>query len=218
MKNIFVVLLFSCVQAFYSSSVFAQGPIIDSVKILPNVPTKKDTVKIAFHVHTGAPGILLYLNNQLNNNTIDIKGCYSIVSGSTVPEYYDDTIKIGALAVGTYQVNFTAYLSVGTSNCTYEDSVKTTVPFSVIPPVTILTPSDDFLSIYPNPAKDFLYVNIDKNSQVENITIQNMHGRTLLHINNMKNYPLDISSIPLGIYLVYINTNQGRFMHKFIKE
>jgi len=59
------------------------------------------------------------------------------------------------------------------------------------------------ISVYPNPATDFIAVNKDEN--VKHIAIFNLVGRKLKSFNDVvKDQRYDVSDLPSGMYLVQI--------------
>ena len=70
------------------------------------------------------------------------------------------------------------------------------------------------LSIYPNPASDYLH--IDANFQIEKITIYNTLGKLVLA--QSANPSIEISHLPNGIYFVEIFAEGTRTIKRFIKN
>jgi hypothetical protein len=69
------------------------------------------------------------------------------------------------------------------------------------------------IKIYPNPA--YNYINIEAND-IHNITIFNLQGNTLLSCDNVKKY-IDIQSIPRGIVIVRIISDNGIIYKQLVK-
>jgi len=69
------------------------------------------------------------------------------------------------------------------------------------------------LSVFPNPAKDVL--NIEFTATFNAYSIIDMSGKTVL-IGNEKS--INIASIPQGIYLLSLMSEEGIYHQKFIKE
>ena len=74
------------------------------------------------------------------------------------------------------------------------------------------------LTIYPNPAKDKIFIKSDL--QINNIEIYDIAGRTvetsLQQPNSVKT--INISSLPQGVYMVKVYTNEGVAVRKIVKE
>ncbi len=74
------------------------------------------------------------------------------------------------------------------------------------------------VQIYPNPAKDILTVNFDK-EQHATISLITLDGRPwLTHEYRLKQCNVDISMLEQGLYVVMIKTEQGIFKQLFFKE
>jgi len=85
---------------------------------------------------------------------------------------------------------------------------------------TVLS-AEDFnittIDFYPNPTKDF--ININSSALIESIEILNTEGRSILkyEINDFQSRH-DISSFVKGLYFVKLNTSNGSFTEKIVKE
>ncbi len=72
-----------------------------------------------------------------------------------------------------------------------------------------------FISIYPNPASNYIYI---KGLTTEVTTrITNLNGE-LVTTESVHNNSINISSLPTGIYFLHIETQEGIVMKMFIKE
>jgi hypothetical protein len=74
---------------------------------------------------------------------------------------------------------------------------------------------NDNISIYPNPAKTELNLNVSQNDITE-LSISNILGQVLIksHYQNR----IDISNLTNGIYILEITQGQNKYTKKFIKE
>jgi Zn-dependent metalloprotease len=119
-------------------------------------------------------------------------------------------------ANGTYSIT----LTVNDGTCT-----STTTQTVVVTSVGINDPSQsDAILVYPNPAKDVLYVNFGKpgNSNCV-ITVNNAIGQTVISKNiaaeNTKEiYELNIASFAPGIYELIIVSDRKTVVQKIVKE
>ena len=89
---------------------------------------------------------------------------------------------------------------------------------SIINPVSLIE-SELSIQIFPNPAKQLLHVE-SKNSMIESIDIFDMNGRILSRSDAIasQNKVLFISHLKPGIYALRVKTNQGLYVHKWIKN
>jgi hypothetical protein len=79
----------------------------------------------------------------------------------------------------------------------------------------------DSYSVYPNPASDILYVHMGDQVYTNNtITITDLMGQTVYYniITNQSIMEIDISSMTSGIYILFIDNENGFFNKKFIKK
>lgn len=71
------------------------------------------------------------------------------------------------------------------------------------------------ISIYPNPAKTELNLNVSQN-EIDEVSISNLMGQVL--IKSKHNNHIDISDLPNGVYIITIMQGQLNQTQKFIKE
>jgi len=69
--------------------------------------------------------------------------------------------------------------------------------------------------LFPNPAKDFLNIQLQQGAILENINIYNNLGQ---FIQSSKDLIVDTSNLAQGIYFVEVSTNQGKSSKKLIIE
>ena len=88
-------------------------------------------------------------------------------------------------------------------------------------PINNLTTSDLF-KLYPNPVRDFLYLQGDiNNTNINQINIFNTYGQLiqLPNLNNISILPhrINTTSLPKGIYFIEVITNNGKWNTTFVK-
>ncbi len=72
------------------------------------------------------------------------------------------------------------------------------------------------LCIYPNPFNDFLNINGFEN--FANVRIYNLHGKEMINCSISVNETIPVSSLPKGLYVVRVKSNEGEFSTKLLKE
>ena len=73
------------------------------------------------------------------------------------------------------------------------------------------------VSIYPNPAKDRLY--IETETEIEDIVVFDIYGRRQqTTVNGQQTLSIDISNLNSGVYLVKITTAEGNIVKRFVKD
>ncbi|MES2518016.1 MAG: alpha-amylase family glycosyl hydrolase [Bacteroidota bacterium] len=79
----------------------------------------------------------------------------------------------------------------------------------------------DDIKIYPNPSKDFIYVEIPTLSKgIFALKINDLAGKSLLENElkaGQKTYSLDIQKLPQGVYFINAQQGEKRFVKKFVK-
>jgi len=71
------------------------------------------------------------------------------------------------------------------------------------------------ISIYPNPAKTELNLNVSQND-INEVSISNLLGQVLIKFQNQNR--IDISNLNQGIYVITITQGQNKLTQKLIKE
>lgn len=117
-------------------------------------------------------------------------GTYSAATGNL-------TFNVSGTPTSSGAANFT--LSYGTgATCTYAINVTA-------PTVGITNPENTSFSIYPNPAKDRLYLKMNQDREVYYITISDMVGRTKFMLPQPElEKGIDISNLAKGIYTMQV--------------
>ena len=74
---------------------------------------------------------------------------------------------------------------------------------------------EDNIIIYPNPAKDVIYIDNIENLDINFISIVNIQGQTIKQYETKINQ-IDVSNIDAGLYFIKISTSKGNIMQKII--
>jgi hypothetical protein len=74
------------------------------------------------------------------------------------------------------------------------------------------------VSVYPNPASENLFVELDSKTKNAQITISDLSGKTFINSNLSNQNNIDISGLQLGMYMLTIATENGSETVKFIKQ
>ncbi len=78
--------------------------------------------------------------------------------------------------------------------------------------------TDAFISVYPNPAKDIINIEINISSEMHNLTIKDVTGRSVLDLEFNEHVRLDISSFKPGIYFLMFKDNTEKTYIKKINK
>lgn len=105
------------------------------------------------------------------------------------------------------------YILTGTNNngCTAQDTVVITSD-----PCVGLDEESLDVSIYPNPAKDFVFVST--NVEMSEIEVYSSEGKLLFEVKPLeKLVQIDLSTYAAGIYVIQISTPYGLFSERIMK-
>ena len=193
---------------------------IDSLKIIPTIPNTNDTVKVIGYVtYPNSPCYLINSSINFIDSTIkltvshyDSINVWPAVCNST------DTLSVGVLNNGTYEVNY-HLVSDTAPQTTYDiDTIFFTVQqASGISPVYF---SDQIIIVYPNPATNEITLNLKTClTSSKEIYIYSAFGQKIKTIRtNMNKINIYISNLTEGIYYIKITDGQGkRWTKKLIK-
>ncbi len=209
---LFVFLLWT----FHMPLVFGQNsPTIDSVTIFPTNPTSIDSVYVIATVTTVHVGLSLGNQTTQNGNLITVEGCYwnGLLTAS---QTYVDTINLGVKNAGSYGLDFIAYQSNSSPNCTHSDTNSVQLSFQVDPVL-----SNEFydnskkLRCYPNPTSNQVTIAIEQINEVASIEITNNLGQIIsTQVPNTTNTQISTSTLAEGVYFVNIINNDGAKLTK----
>lgn len=76
--------------------------------------------------------------------------------------------------------------------------------------------SNKNMILYPNPVKDILQIKILESTNITNCELFDISGK-IIKVQIFNN-SIDVSQIQKGMYLIKLETNEGNFTEKFIKE
>lgn len=74
----------------------------------------------------------------------------------------------------------------------------------------------EMVSVYPNPTSDFVQLKLPSNIEVNSVQLFDLLGKKIdVTLNNNQ---IDLSSFAEGVYMINIETNQGKLTKKIIKK
>lgn len=84
---------------------------------------------------------------------------------------------------------------------------------------------DDDILIYPNPAKDNVFIKMKLDGGVEQVQLSDANGKvmvevkeTMTEIIDQKDWRIDLINYPVGVYLLTIKTENSTRTYKILKE
>jgi hypothetical protein len=80
----------------------------------------------------------------------------------------------------------------------------------------IETIETDKFTVYPNPAKDEIFIQSEK--PIEKVEIIDLSGRVMINSKWSNGQSINVSSLPAGVYLVKIQTSAGVVAGKIVKQ
>jgi hypothetical protein len=201
MKNLLIL-------SFLSVCFFAESqccPYIDSIEVIPASPTTTDNIKIVTTVTTASLGQFIYSTHAVNGNNIQINACYFTGMLPATQTYYD-TLVIGTLPAGNYNVDLTAYNAYDTI-CSYADSTTSMVNFTVTEPTnSILNPTMEIGQLYPNPTTGSFTIRLPEGIKATDICIRTISGRIVHEGVFTKEMSVNFDS---GMYLIEFRQNES---------
>jgi endonuclease I len=78
--------------------------------------------------------------------------------------------------------------------------------------------TEAYISIYPNPATDFVNIEININVEMKKLTVKDITGRTVLETSVNDKISLDLSTFNSGIYFLLMKDNTGNVYIKKISK
>jgi hypothetical protein len=192
-------LIILCLLALAFTSESQCCPYINNIEVIPASPTTTDNVKIATTVTTPNLGIFLSSSHSVIGLTINAEACY-FNGGLTAPQVYYDTLDIGTLNAGTYDVDFTAYQSLDTTMCTYTDTMTSNYSFTVTDGTSsVHSITQQIGKLYPNPSNGKFTIQLSEGIGANRVRICSISGELIYQVGFQEEMNLNLES---GIYLI----------------
>jgi len=180
---------------------------IGELETLPQNYQFGDTIKIILPVST--PDVSLNLGHTftIDSNQINISACYYISGTMPSSSHFVDTIILGVLQEGNYNLTVYAYCSTDTI-CTYSDVFTKLVSFSILSiGIPEYNKSNNF-SFYPNPTSNNVTVLFDNTGDKKFlIKIYDVVGNKVFSkefTTNENSVNISLDNISKGVYICRI--------------
>ena len=91
--------------------------------------------------------------------------------------------------------------------------------FKFVSNLSVTTLIENTFTVFPNPVSKKFHVRVNNQQNIKNLKVIDMNGRIVKKIKqNAFRAACNISNLKAGIYLLIIETNEGRFQKKLIKN
>ncbi|MBL7932138.1 MAG: T9SS type A sorting domain-containing protein [Bacteroidia bacterium] len=184
--------------------------------IIPAQPTSNDVIKVVTKVNTPNQAIVVDpCVATISGGTIRIKSCYC-QGMLPATQTFIDTLTIGQLSPGNYNILHTAFSSTAQQHCTKGDSSDALIQIT-IPQTTQIYEAhiENNLQVYPNPTSD----NLSITNQGEAVVyIYSVSGALVKRTRISGNGQLDISELPNGLYVLKLDSGEKTKITRIVKH
>ncbi|OJU75990.1 MAG: hypothetical protein BGO09_14320 [Bacteroidetes bacterium 47-18] len=170
--------------------------------------TVSDTINIAVTPLPSASAIN-YSNDGGGSYTFQVVNAQNATSYSW--NFGDGNTSTGTGPSHTYASRGTYTITLIVSNECGSDTLTTTLTDNL---GIGATATGQIAGLYPNPANNLLHIDFGQPVSVSDITVINMLGQELLRTDAPAS-AIDISSIPSGIYMLRVTTDEGIYTGRF---
>ena len=221
---------FSSSQPFRKISVTSNGATDTNSNVYGLTSTARDIEFFENKIYATNGQVVdnLGSNAYLSGTYNSVNGAFSIDSSNRIISfisYYPQTFK--RFNLDTYTLIDTTEIQdsenkIATIYCgagCYAFSTANKIYFATDPILQTgdLTNTSNF-TVFPNPASDFININLDKNIKIINIKLADSSGRIIINKDSNDN-KLSLKGLKKGLYYITVQDNYGRVHHsKIIKD
>ena len=164
---------------------------------------------------------LKYLNCSDNSNLTFIN-----MKNTVISPQYNESIPLGPPNFPSFNFSNLPSLNYLCFDDGEEEAIQTgfsgTIPNNVqLSTSCALETNDNFMSnnliISPNPATNSLFIKVNNNTEIQEISIYSVLGQLVKNIKRNVN-SIDINDLNNGIYFILVDTTNGREIQKFLKN
>ncbi|RYG16279.1 MAG: T9SS type A sorting domain-containing protein [Chitinophagaceae bacterium] len=95
--------------------------------------------------------------------------------------------------------------------------ITNTVSTEIIDQLNIIEFQDSKVLIYPNPSNSIVYLKAPDGDIVKEVLLYTLHG-SLAYQSTQNVQNIDVSALPVGIYMLTVRTGNGTFKHRIFKN
>ncbi len=204
-KKLYLLKIFAISIILCGNTVKSQTSDTNNVLyVIPNIPTTTDTIYLVHEQGFGAhPVFRDSVSVNLYNSEIVMDVYYSEGLVHVIATHID-TLLIGSLPEQNYRLYLNSF-----TNFPEGSFITRVLEFSVSETNAI---TDGFharekISIYPNPARESVFIALNDDISIHEINLYNLNGK-LLKTYLPSDTQLCLSGISEGMYFLYIQTNE----------
>lgn len=205
---------------FLTINAQSQIPAIDSLRIIPANPTAADNVKIISNTtfpSGGCPLTSSYVNIMGTTITVSVSHTLGFLQYICISK---DTLTIGILNAGTYELTYNLYLTDTTGPPILYDI--DTIIFIVKQPSGFQPTdySEQKINVYPNPTKDKMFIEFSSQRfSAVMIELVNKFGTKVYQQTkpgNTNTIEINVNVYPNGFYFIKVYSNETVLTKKII--
>ncbi len=197
---------------------------ISSVEV--NLDSDPDSVFVTVQTYPGYPGRIEISSLQDESNTQRVELYYKHCYPTSVIQSYDTSFAIEAQF--PYDLLLLAFLDT-TIQQTSQPPVCVFAYDAIVPMDTLLLTADQILStdesefiqnvvgVFPNPAQSHVHLDIPETARLLSVNLTDLSGRKIRNWEGQKT-SLQIDFLPQGLYMLLIETSEGRAVKRIVKE
>jgi len=210
-SNLFFSFLYS-ISILVQTNAFCQSPGIDSVIVIPQIPTSNDSVTVKiFGTHASTADRIINITQSISNNELTINLYINAYYGGWALTPYDTIVPIGLLPSAFYTLKCFVTgdtLVLDTVHCYSADSVPQTFDsISITFNVTFIENVNQhfFIVISPNPFTHTATITFNQPGQFD-FTLFNIFGKEVMRRENISGQSIiERGTLPAGIYFYRIS-------------
>jgi Secretion system C-terminal sorting domain len=127
-----------------------------------------------------------------------------------------DNFRIGMDRNNVFNKNLFYYVSGSWKQSTIPGALMVRLVLGDSLPVGINTIKPAFISVYPNPVDQWLNINTELLNQPVMAQVYSIAGQLMLQ-ENLASRQLDVSALPIGLYLLHLTDDKGRqYISRFV--
>ena len=221
MKNLFVLFLG---LFLVSGFVFSQcTPIVSASSELIKAPAQRTKSNTHYWVCRGQSLILTGNNNTLyieDSAVVNVQGDSNTINqrknGTLTISGTENFVNIDPTSTFTDNATFTTKKNCPSMNFDYGVSPAGGCDWSA---GIAIKNNQHIFSLHPVPARDVLYLELDQVPENSQLSVFSMDGKRHSQIDiQEKLNRIDVSGLTSGIYYIEIQSDDGRFIEKFVIE